>query len=441
MAADPRRSGPEAALTRTLDDAERDGLRLAIKARLVALALLAVWFVGSRSADPLRALEFAAVLALYAGLGAVHHRLIGSGHDRPWLKYAFVTVDIALLSLLIATQPIYDSADLPQAMTFRNTIFPYYFVVLGVAAFSFSPGLVLWTGVAGVAGWLGAFAWSVRDMPVTLDWTDVPPDPTAEEFLAVFFRPEFVGTGSRIQESVAFMVVAILVATVMWRARRTVRRQAELDQERAAISEIFGRYVPKAVADALITDRGALEPVEREATILFVDIASFTEMTEQAGPQRIVRVLNEYFDAVTRIISERRGVVTQFQGDAVLATFNVPLADSHHARNAVEAGLAISTLARSRTFDGMNVRARVGICTGPVVAGTVGGGGRESYTVHGDTVNLAARLEALNKEHGTEILVAAATLERAAAAGFERVGDIAVRGLREPVDVFTTSTG
>ncbi len=430
-------SGPPRDLQRTLEEAERAGLKLAIKGRLVALALLALWFVVSRSSDPARALDFAVVIGVFAALGAAHHALIGSRHDRPWLKYLFITIDLALLSVLVATQPIYDSADLPQAMTFRNTIFPYYFVVLAVVALSFSPGLVLWTGVTGVAGWLGAFAWAVRDMPVTLSWSDMPPRPTAEEFLAVFFRPEFIGTGSRIQESVAYLVVAILIAVVTLRARYTVRRQAELDQERATISEAFGRFVPRAVADALIKDRGTLAPVEREATVLFADIADFTAMTEEAGPQRIVEVLNAYFDAVTRIISERSGVVTQFQGDAVLATFNVPLADSEHARNALDAAVAIRALTSSREFGDMAVRARVGVCTGQVVAGSVGGGGRESYTVHGDTVNLAARLEALNKEHGTEILVAGSTLAQTNATGFDRVGEVTVRGLREPVPVYT----
>lgn len=430
-----------AAVQSILDEAERAGLRLAIKGRLIALAALALWFVVSRSSDPERVLGFIAVITVFAGLGVLHYSLIGSRHDRSWLKYLFLTLDLALLSALMATQPMYDSADLPQAMNFRNPVFPYYFVVLAVSAFSFSPGLVLWTGLVGVAGWLGAFAWSIRDMPLLLDWTDVPPKPSAEEFLGVFFRPEFVGTGSRIQEAVAYFVVAVLVAIVTVRARRTVRRQAELDRERAAISEVFGRYVPKAIADVLINDNKALAPIEREATILFADIANFTAMTEENGAQRTMRMLNAYFEAVTRIISERAGIVTQFQGDAVLATFNVPVPDAGHARKAIDAALAICTLTHSRQFEGNHIRARIGVCTGTVVAGSVGGGGRESYTVHGNTVNLAARLEVLNKTLETEILVAGSTLAQAEVSGFERVGEIAVRGLRDPVHVFTPTSG
>ena len=89
-------------------------------------------------------------------------------------------------------------------------------------------------------------------------------------------NPYFVGTGSRVQEAVAFFVVAMLIAMVMHRARRTVRRQLELNEERMAITEVFGQYVPPSIANALINDRGALQPVERQASVLFVDIASFT---------------------------------------------------------------------------------------------------------------------------------------------------------------------
>jgi hypothetical protein len=89
-------------------------------------------------------------------------------------------------------------------MSFRNSVFPFYFLILGVAAFSFSPGLVLWSGIMGVAGWLGAFAWAVRDMPVRLDWADIGTAPTTEHFLSIFLSPNFVATGSRIQESMAY---------------------------------------------------------------------------------------------------------------------------------------------------------------------------------------------------------------------------------------------
>jgi class 3 adenylate cyclase len=233
------------------------------------------------------------------------------------------------------------------------------------------------------------------------------------------------------------VVVAILIAVVMWRARTTLMRQLEAERDRATLSGIFGRFVPQAIVNAMIAGRGALAPVEREATVLFADIAGFTGMTERAGAARTVEILNAYFDEVTRIIGAHNGIVTQFQGDAVLATFNVPVEDAGHARNAFEAARAILACVAEREFAGERIRVRIGINTGYLVAGNVGGGGRQSYTVHGDAVNLAARLEALCKEHGTSLLLSAATAKALPEAELVAVGDIAVRGLAEPVTVFS----
>jgi class 3 adenylate cyclase len=257
--------------------------------------------------------------------------------------------------------------------------------------------------------------------------------------MAVVLDPNFGGLSARVQEAVSLVVVAVLIAIVMWRARSTLRRQLEAERDRAALSGMFGRFVPQAIVNAMIAGRGALAPIEREATVLFADIAGFTGMTERAGAARTVEVLNVYFDEVTRIIGAHNGIVTQFQGDAVLATFNVPIEDAGHAANAFNAACAILACVAEREFAGERIRVRIGINTGLLVAGNVGGGGRQSYTVHGDTVNLAARLEALCKEHDTSLLLSAATAKALPEARLVAVGDIVVRGLAEPVTVFSIS--
>lgn len=426
---DPRIAAPFA-------EAEQNGLKIAIKCRLIALFFLGIFLVGSRSPDPERAIAYVVALAGFGALGVLHHVIIGSRFDRPWIKYVFVAVDFAALSAMIATQPLFQSADLPQAVNFHAPVFPFYFVVLGVTAFAFSPALVLWAGLMGVGGWFGAFAWAIRDMPVRLDWSDLGFSPSTESVTEIMFNPNFIATGSRVQESIAFFVVALLIAAVMWRARGIVRRQLELEQERREITEIFGKYVPKGIADALISDRGLLRPVEKTATVMFVDIAGFTTLSEASGAQRIVNILNAFFDQASRIISARSGVVTQFQGDAILATFNLPVEDTRHAVNALLAAQGIIGAVHSQNFDGKTLSVRIGICTGAVVAGSVGGSGRQSYTVYGDTVNLAARLETLNKEHETELLVSGSTVGLLDGAPFREVGQVPVRGFSVPLAVF-----
>jgi adenylate cyclase len=426
----------------TLLRAEQAGLRLAIIGRIAALLLMGIWLIGTRADDPTRALGYVLVLSTFAVLGLAHYALIGTRFDKRWVKYVFITLDIAIISGLVATQPLYPSAaSMPAVMTYRAPVFPFYFVILGVAAFSFSPAMVMWTGIAGALGWLGAFWHVAAQVEGVRNWSDIPASPTAEQVMGVVLDPRFGGLNGRIQEAVLLVVVAFLIAVVMWRARTTLKRQLEAERERASLSGMFGRFVPQAIVDAMVAGRGALAPVEREATVLFADIAGFTGMTERAGAARTVEILNAYFDEVTRIIGVHNGVVTQFQGDAVLATFNVPVEDAQHARSAFDAARAILACVAAREFAGERIRVRIGINTGSLVAGNVGGGGRHSYTVHGDAVNLAARLEALCKEHGTSLLLSAATAAALPGAALVAVGNIAVRGFTEPVAVYSIPPG
>jgi len=418
--------------------AEQSGLKLAIIGRTVALVLLGFWLVGTRARDPGRALDYLLLLSAFAGLGLAQYFLIGTRLDRRWLKYVFITLDIAIVSVLVATQPLYETAaDLPAVMTFRAPVFPFYFVILGVAAFSFSPGMVLWTGIAGALGWLGAFLHAAGGVDGSVNWRAIPPNPTAEDVMAVVLHPNFGGLSGHLQEAILLVVVAVLIALVMWRARTTLTRQLEAERDRATLSGIFGRFVPRTIVDAMVAGRGALAPLEREATVLFADIAGFTEMTRRLGAARTVEILNVYFDEVTRIIGAHDGIVTQFQGDGVLATFNVPIEDPNHARNAFQAAEEILACVAARKYAGERIRVRIGLNTGSIVAGNVGGGGRQSYTVHGDAVNLAARLEALCKEHGTSLLVSDTTARALPEAKLVAVGNIAVRGFAEPVTVYT----
>lgn len=418
--------------------AEQSGLKLAIKGRTFTLVVLGAWLVITRADDAARALGYAAVMATFVVLGLVHYSLIGTRFDQRWVKYAFVTLDIGIVSALVATQPLFPTAaDLPSVTIFRAPLFEFYFVILGVAAFSFSPGLVLWTGIAGALAWLAAFLHAAGRMDGVLNWSDIPPNPTAREVMAVLLDPTFGGWGGRIQEAILLMIVAALIALVMRRARSTLTRQLEAERDHATLSHMFGRFVPPTIVQAMIAGRGVLEPVEREATVLFVDIAGFTAMTERAGAVRTVEIMNAFFDEVTRITGEHNGIVAQFIGDAVLATFNVPVEDPRHAVNAFEAARAMLACVASSEFAGERIRVRIGINTGPLVAGNVGGGGRQSYTVYGGTVNVAARLEALCKEHDTSLLVSAATARALPDAKLVAVGNVTVRGIAEPVSVFS----
>lgn len=208
-------------------------------------------------------------------------------------------------------------------------------------------------------------------------------------------------------------------------------------RDRQRIRDLFGRYVPESVAGALLTQAGTPAPQTGEATILFADLAGFTALSERLEPLAITEVLNAYFSAATTIIEDQGGVITQFQGDGILAVFNLPIADPDHAARALAAAGALAGLVARKSFAGHSLGVRIGVNTGPVVAASVGAPARLSYTVHGDAVNLAARLEQLNKDHGTSVLIAEATVRLAPAIPTRTIGEVPIRGRQEPVKVHT----
>lgn len=213
-------------------------------------------------------------------------------------------------------------------------------------------------------------------------------------------------------------------------------------REREQIRETFGRYVDESVAATILRrqGQGAREGETGEATILFSDIAGFTTLGEYLTPAQLVGALNDYLETVLAPIREHGGVVHTFIGDGLFASFNMPLACDGHATAAVRAALAIQRAVGSRTFGdpGMALATRIGICTGPVIGGEIGAGKRMNFTLLGDTVNLAARLEELNKQYGTRILVSQSTRDACGETfPFQSLGSVAVRGRSESVAIFS----
>jgi class 3 adenylate cyclase len=210
-------------------------------------------------------------------------------------------------------------------------------------------------------------------------------------------------------------------------------------KDREFVRETFGRFVPESVAAAVLKDRGVIRPQVREATILTSDIENFTGICEGRHPEQVIAMLNEYFSVIAEPIREYDGVITQFWGDAILATFNLPVEESNHAINAVLAAQDMQILLERRRFeDDIALHTRIGINTGTVVGGTVGDGDRVGYTLYGESVNLAARLQELNKQFNTRVLVSARTVELTKGRfEFNKIGEVSVRGLEATITVYS----
>jgi class 3 adenylate cyclase len=211
--------------------------------------------------------------------------------------------------------------------------------------------------------------------------------------------------------------------------------------EREYLRNTFGKYVSESVATAILGDherRGRVDNTLAEATLMFTDIEGFTTLSETLTPADVASVLNTYLGTVVPAIERHGGVVNSFIGDGLFASFNLPLALEGHAAAAIRAAMEIERELAAKTFAaGVRLRTRIGINTGPVVGVTIGTENRLSYTLLGDAVNIASRVEQLNKQFGSLILATESTM-RAAGDGFpcQRLGETGVRGHRGDVVVY-----
>ncbi len=300
-------------------------------------------------------------------------------------------------------------------------------LVAGVAAgaaFRLGAG---WGAVASLAAVLATmtFAWWA--------WAGVLYVPGAELFtLGTRFR--WIPVGAPILSGLfAYVGSVAYVAVVEGRDKRRIKGA-------------FAKYVSPDIVNEIAEDPEALRlgGQKRPLTILFSDLSGFTTLSEKMDPENLVALLNEYLDDMTQVVLNEGGTLDKYIGDAVMASWNAPKGYEDHADRAMRAAIRMQhhmdALNRrwgdSDTYGNLTVR--IGIHTGEVVVGNLGGEGRFSYSAIGDAVNLAARLEPANKTYDTHTMVSEATLDSGNRAGFRvrELDMVAVKGKSEPVRVY-----
>jgi adenylate cyclase len=215
-------------------------------------------------------------------------------------------------------------------------------------------------------------------------------------------------------------------------------------REKRKMKRLFGQYVSRDVYDQLVAnpDLARLGGQRRQMTVLFSDIRGFTTVSERGQPEEIVHLLNEYFTRMVDIVFTHKGTLDKFVGDMVMALFGAPLDDPQHAEHAVDAALQmiveLQRLNHRWASEGRpSLDIGIGISTGPMIAGNIGSEAIMSYTVIGDAVNLGARLESLNKEYGTRIIISETTRDSLPPKYVLRpLGNVVVKGKTAPVGIF-----
>ena len=219
--------------------------------------------------------------------------------------------------------------------------------------------------------------------------------------------------------------------------------------EKEFMRDTFGKVVDPEVRDYLMSGAGkerlgtTLGGETREVTVLFCDIRSFTAMSEKMAASDVVLLLNKYFTALGKCITAHHGIINKYIGDAIMAIFGAPVSSKNSAKDAFEAALdmrkALIEVNKELEAEGLpQLKFGIGIHTGPVFAGTIGAASRMEYTVIGDTVNTASRLESLCKTYTTDLLLSEASAEMLEDKScLKFVADAQIRGKSEPMKVYS----
>jgi adenylate cyclase len=238
------------------------------------------------------------------------------------------------------------------------------------------------------------------------------------------------------------LVLLIYVGTTVW-------AYIVEGRSRRSLARLFGTYVPPELVAEMARDpaRYDMRAENRELTVMFCDMRNFTQVSERLAPEDVRGLVNRFFSSMTAAIRAQRGTLDKYIGDAIMAFWGAPLADAEHALHAVQAALAMAERLNALNADLLErglpqIGVGIGLNTGVVCVGDMGSDIRRSYTVMGDAVNLASRIEALTRHYGVDILAGEATrlaTPHTAGAGFRwvEVDRVRVKGKLQPVTLFT----
>lgn len=391
---DTPRGALERRLTREILIAER--LRATLLALVPALsmlvllagsaldpALLATLFRGQVDRRPIGL--FLAIVAGYEfySLHSIERLIRTKQRPRPLERYVNALVEVSLPTCVIV---YYMTIVEPAHALLLPPSFVYFvFILLSTLRLDFV--LSAFTGLVAALEYAG-LAYMVTG-------------PTADAGDGLASLPHHIG------KACILFVTGLAAGFVGRRLRQSFVNTLESIEDRNRVLSVFGQHVSPAVAEELLARRAGATSEVREVCVMFLDIRGFTAFAEKRTPEEVVGYLNSLFEFMIESVNQHHGFVNKFLGDGFMAVFGAPIADEDHCRHAVQAALAILATVRERQDAGdiPPTRIGIGLHAGRAVVGNVGSARRKEYTVIGDVVNVASRVEALNKELGSQLLV------------------------------------
>ena len=446
----PQTAPVEPQLRAALAEEQRIGQRIAATARSVTVGILVVT-LPLLNRDPVVIFPLVLLLGLVVtdvlrrrfsrrGLGPHGGRNVG--------RYEIVlfSIDLALLLFLTVLPNPFVSDNVPAALTYTTGKFSVFYILLALSTLTYSWRSVLAMGAVISATWLigatfiAAFGHRSAELAAALQ-------PIYDTYprLQELMDPNLVHLSQRLQEVVAFLIVAVILSLKIWRSEQLIVRQAELAEERANLSRYFS---PNMVETLAQRSHGIGTVRTSEIAVLFTDIVGFTKLAEALPPAQTVELLRRYYSVIERAVFEHDGTLDKYLGDGVMATFGTPEPGPQDARNAVRAArqivAAIDKMNRAEPNQRLRAAVSVGAHFGQVTLGDVGPARRLEFAVLGDTVNVASRLETATRELECRIVCSDVLMQRAGAdaarEGFSHLPDLHLRNRTGAIDVWTFGT-
>ncbi|HZR76907.1 adenylate/guanylate cyclase domain-containing protein [Bradyrhizobium sp.] len=387
----------------TLAAAKQEGLKLAVRARYVALAVIACLLPILYPSW--QQLYYVALLGLFALIGWAQVRVGRLGVSRQELALLFC--DLALLTFVAVVPNPFGSNQWPVAMQYHFGNFIYFFVLLSVATLAYSWRTVIAVGTWTAGLWIIGIIW-VWWQP------DRAPELTAriaaavggDERLFNLISPNSIVLSSRIQEIVVFIIAAVTLAVAVRRGNDLLIRHAAVERERGNLARYFS---PNVVEELSRHDEPLKQVRTQNVAVLFVDIVGFTAFADARAPEEVVGTLREFHALMEREVFDHSGTLDKYLGDGLMATFGTPFAGAADASNALRCAqammMAVDQWNGERKAAGeAPMRVSFGLHYGPVVLGDIGVTCLE-FAVIGSTVNAASRLEALTRGLGCALVV------------------------------------
>ena len=389
---------------------ERYIAAIALTACLLGLIVLAWRVLTIESVQGERMIVFASVLATYYFFALFDRRVV------EWKRWLRTTLEVSAATFVI----VLDSYAGPEFLFTTSATYIYMLTVV-VSSFRLDTRISIYAASMAIVEQLSVYLYVFLFKGSRLAGS-TPSFSSTRVFQELTFRSGILAI---------LGVFGVLLTRTL---RREIRKAAEEERVRSA----FGSYVGRRVVERVLAGDLKIAPERRPITVMFVDIRNFTRLAETSDPAQLFEMLNGALDAFATAVQRQGGLVNKFLGDGLMAIFGAPENQDDHTRRAARAALQIREEAHARRDDGRfpGLQIGIGLHTGDALVGDIGGARRE-YTAIGDVVNVASRVEAANKEMGTEILI---TQSMKSALGRDAIvrpkSRVQLRGRSESIELF-----